>query len=110
MSQAALPETGCSRRVKAPAAAPGSFFFGLMVATWTAFLTLLVVSPETLEDVYDWLTGLAIVWEVLMWIVLLPWALTYVVWETSWEHWLRVVLVVLFATVHIVICMPRQKS
>jgi hypothetical protein len=108
MSQAAMPETGHSRRAQAPTAAPGSVFFGLMVATWTAFFTLLAVSPETLGDVYDWLTGLAIVWEVLMWIVLLPWAITYVVWDSSWDHWLRVVLVVLFAAVHLVICMPKQ--
>ena len=79
-----------------------------MVALWTIFFTLLVVSPETLEDVYDWLTGLPIVWEVLMWIVLLPWALTYVIWESSWEHWLRIVLVVLFAAVHLSICAPRE--
>ena len=79
-----------------------------MVALWTIFFTLLVVSPETLEDVYDWLTGLPIVWEVLMWIVLLPWALTYVIWESSWEHWLRIGLVVLFATVHLSICAPRE--
>lgn len=108
MSQAAMPETTHSRRAHAPSAAPGSVFFGLMVATWTVFFTLLAVSPETLEDVYDWLTGLAIVWEVLMWIVLLPWAITYVVWDSSWDHWLRVVLVVLFAAVHLIICMPKQ--
>jgi hypothetical protein len=109
MSQIAAPDAGCSSRAHTASAAPGSVFFGLMVSTWTVFFTLLAVSPETLEDVYDWLTGLAIVWEILMWIVLLPWAVTYVVWETSWDHTLRVVLVVLFATVHLVVCMPRQK-
>ena len=40
--------------------------------------------------------------------VLLPWVLTYVVWESSWEHWLRIVLVVLFAAVHLSICAPRE--
>jgi hypothetical protein len=110
MSQLAAPEAGGVKHVHVPSAAPGSVFYGLMVATWTVFFTLLAVSSETLEDVYDWLTGLAIVWEVLMWIVLFPWAITYVVWDSSWEHWVRVLLVVLFATVHLLICMPRAKQ
>jgi hypothetical protein len=71
--------------------------------------TLLAASPETLADVYDWLTGLAIVWEVLMWIVLLPWALAYVVWESSWEHWLRVLVVVLIVMVHLSVSVPRTR-
>jgi hypothetical protein len=81
-----------------------------MVATWAVFFTLLVVSTETLDDVYGWLTGLAIVWEVLMWIVLLPWALAYVVWDSGWEHWLQVLVVVLIATVHLSISAPRSRS
>lgn len=109
ISQLAGRETG-SKRAPAPAAAPGGAWFGLMVATWSAFVTLLSVSPETLADVYDWLAGLAIVWEVLMWIVLLPWALAYVVWESSWDHWLRLLLVVLFAIVHLTVSAPRPRS
>jgi hypothetical protein len=107
MSQA-VQEAGC-KRAPAAVAAPGSVWFGLMVAVWTVFFTLLTVSPETLADVYDWLTGLAIVWEILMWIVLLPWALAYVVWESSWEHWLQVLLVVLIAMVHLSVSMPRTR-
>jgi hypothetical protein len=71
------------------------------------FVTLLVVSPETLDDAYDWLAGLPIVWEVLMWIVALPWALAYVVWESSWEQWLRVVIVAVLAAVHLSLSAPR---
>jgi hypothetical protein len=80
-----------------------------MVAVWAMFFTLLAVSPETLEGAYDWLTGLAIVWEILMWIVLLPWALAYVVWESSWAHWLQVLVVVVIATAHLGISVPRTK-
>jgi hypothetical protein len=108
MSQA-VHEVGCKRRSAAPTAAPGSVWFGLMVAAWAVFFTLLAVSPETLADAYDWLTGLAIVWEILMWIVLLPWALAYVVWESSWAHWLQVLVVVVIATAHLGISVPRTK-
>ena len=107
MTEAATHESG-PRRVPAPTAVPETIWFGAMVALWSTFVTLLVVSPETLADVYDWLTGLAIVWEVVMWILLLPWALAYLAWESSWEHWLRIVIVVLIAIVHLSISAPRS--
>src|SRR3970282_2078371 len=77
MSQTAAHEVR-SKHAPRPVAR-GVTFSGLMVAMWSVFVTLLVVSPETLDDAYDWLTGLPIVWEILMWIVLLPWALAYLV-------------------------------
>jgi hypothetical protein len=98
------------RRASARSAAPGTTWFGAMVALWSVFLTLLVVSPETLEDAYAWLRGLALVWEVLAWILLLPWALAYVVWETSWEQWARSAVLVLIASVHLCVSAPRRRA
>jgi hypothetical protein len=89
--------------------AKGATFSGLMVATWSVFFTLLVVSPETLDDAYDRLTALPIVWEILMWIVLLPWALAHLVWESSWDQWLRILVVGLMAAAHLVLSAPRPK-
>ena len=108
MSQLAAAETR-SRRVPVPTAVPGTTWFGLMVSVWSVFFTLLAVSPETLVDVYDWLTGLALVWEILMWIVLLPWAVAYIAWESSWVEWLRVLVVVLVVVVHLSASVPRVK-
>lgn len=105
-----MSETAAQPVTKQPTCAQpasGTTWFGAMVALWTIFFTLLVVSTETLADVHDWLTGLALVWEVLMWIVLLPWALAYVVWESSWAHWLQIVAVVLIAAFHLMISQPR---
>jgi hypothetical protein len=99
-------EHGAKKAV--PTVAAGSAWFAAMVGMWSTFLTLLAVSPETLADVYDWLVGLPIVWEVLLWIVVLPWALAYVVWDSSWDQWLRVVVVVAMAAVHLLISAPRR--
>ena len=55
---------------------PGSHVVRSDGGLWGAFVTLVAASPETLERAYDWLTGLALVWEILMWIVLLPWAVS----------------------------------
>jgi len=107
MSQTAAHEAG-SKHAPRPVAR-GATFSGLMVAMWSVFITLLVVSPETLDDAYDWLTGLPIVWEILMWIVLLPWALAYLVWESSWDQWLRVLALGLMAATHLILSAPRPK-
>jgi hypothetical protein len=108
MSQMALDETkGRAANVAVPTQVPGSTFFALMAGLWGSFVTLLAVSPETLDDAYAWLTGLPLVWEILMWIVTLPWTVAYLVYDSSWEHWLRVLVVVLIVVVHLGITAPK---
>ncbi len=87
--------------------APGSAFLALMAGVWGAFVALLAASPTTLDDAYDWLRGLPLVWELLVWLFTLPWTVAYLVYETSWEHWVRVVVVAVIVTVHLSICAPR---
>lgn len=108
MTETAIHETA-SKRVLASAVVPGTTWFGAMVAMWSAFVTLLAASPQTLEDIYDWLVGLALVWEIVMWILLLPWALAYVAWESSWDRWLRILVVALIAAAHLGLSVPRPK-
>jgi hypothetical protein len=79
-----------------------------MAGAWGAFVTLLAVSPETLDDAYDWLTALPLVWEILAWILTLPWTIAYLVYDSSWQHWLRVALVVVIVVVHLSVCAPRE--
>jgi hypothetical protein len=107
MSQIAAQPTS-STRVPGKAA-PGTTWFGLMVAVWSTFVTLVAVSPKTLEDGWNWLNGLSLVPEILMWILLLPWAVSYAVWQSSWDHWLRVSIVVLFTVAHLALSAPRPK-
>ena len=111
-TEAAVSQTAVESRKHTPAAvpmqAPGSAFFALMAGLWGSFVTLLAVSPSTLDEAYDWLTGLPIVWEILVWILTLPWTVAYLVYDGSWTHWLRTLLVVLIATVHLAACAPRS--
>lgn len=106
MTQIAVDEPQCvGRPVRVQA--PGSAFLALIAGLWGAFVTLLAVSPATLDDAYAWLRELPLVWELLMWLLTLPWTVAYLVYETAWEHWLRVLVVVVIATVHLGICAPR---
>ena len=108
MSQIAAEHTG-ARKVAVPMHVPGSAWLAAMAGLWGAFVTLLVVSPSTLDDAYDWLRGLPLVWEALMWIVTLPWTVAYLVYETSWEHWVRVLVVALVVSVHLSASAPRRS-
>jgi hypothetical protein len=92
-----------------PMQAPGSAFLALMAGLWGSFVTLLAVSPQTLDDAYEWLRELPLVWELLAWILTLPWTVGYLVYETSWQHWVRVLLVALIAAVHLSISAPRTR-
>lgn len=109
MSQIAVEKIDAACR-SVPTQVPGSTFFALMAGLWGSFVTLLAVSPTTLDDAYAWLTGLPIVWEILMWILTLPWTVAYLVYDASWEHWLRVVVVALMVAVHLSICAPRARG
>jgi hypothetical protein len=109
MSQIAAEHIG-ARRVTVPMQAPGSAWLAAMAGLWGAFVTLLAVSPQTLDDAYEWLRALPLAWEALMWIVTLPWTVAYLVYETSWEHWVRVLVVALIVTAHLSISSPRRST
>jgi hypothetical protein len=109
MTETATHDIRPKRCVPTATAVPGATWFGAMVALWSIFFTLVAVSPETLHDAYDWLTGLAIVWEVLMWIVLLPWALAYLVWDSSWAQWMQTLVLVLIVAAHLSMSVPRAR-
>jgi hypothetical protein len=110
MSQIAVGKADTeAKRMSVPKPASGSTFFALMAGLWGSFVTLLAASPESLDDAYQWLTGLPIVWEILMWIVTLPWTVAYLVYDSSWVHWLRVLVVALIIAVHLSIAVPREK-
>ena len=73
----------------------GVGWFTVMVGMWSAFSTLLIVSPETLADVWRWLTDL-------------PLALA--VWQSSWEDWLRLLLIALLGAFWTMVSAPRAKA
>lgn len=87
----------------------GVAWFTLMVGMWSAFSTLLIASPETLRDVWSWLTGLPLAAEVVMWILLLPWALALAAWQSSWDEWIRLLIVALLGATWTASSKPRLK-
>ena len=70
----------------------GGFSLGAFALS-IIFVVLLIVAPEQLDAAYQWIRDLPIVFEVIAWVVLLPWMLAYLVWTSAWVLWVRVLLV-----------------
>ncbi len=68
-----------------------------MLALWITFFVLMGFYPETLDSIWSWLRGLPLVAEIVMWIVMLPWAIGLAIWQSSLATWLSVLLIALLA-------------
>lgn len=96
----------------APARRPlsGRVWFGLMVGGWGVLLALVLFAGSTLGDLWDGLRDLPLVVEGLIWLLLFPLVLATGVWESSWQPWLRVLLVACFAVGWSIAFFPRAKK
>jgi hypothetical protein len=79
-----------------------------MVGMWLAFFALLFA--DQLDEIWSWIRDLPLIAEIVLWIAFLPWMLGMAVWTSSWDTWIRVVLVVTFAVGWTVVSIPRRTS
>jgi len=108
MSRVAVPHHTDATR--AQTVSPGGMaWFVLMVGVWAAFVTLAVASPDTLGNIWSDVRGLPAAVEVPLWLLTLPWMLGLAVWESSWETWLRVLLVAWIAAGWTIATVPRTR-
>lgn len=54
----------------------------------------MIFSPETLTDIWQWVQGREDALQVIIWLLTLPYMLALAIWESDWQTWLRIVLVV----------------
>jgi hypothetical protein len=80
-----------------------------MVGGWSLFFALVLFGESTLSDLWEGLRDLPIVVEGLVWLLLFPLVLATGVWESSWQTWVRVVLVACFAVGWSIAFFPRAK-
>lgn len=69
----------------------------VFAGTWGAFFALWAASPETLQDIWDWVAGLPLAAEIGMWIAALPWLVGLAVWQSSWATWVQLLVIVVVA-------------
>ena len=82
-------------------------WFGLMVGSWLAFGVLAVTSEDTLAGIWDWVGGLPLVLELVVWLLTFPWMLALAVWESAWNDEARVLVVLAIAIGWTLMSIPR---
>ena len=56
----------------------------IFAVLWVGFVIALIVNPEWLDSLWDWVRGLPIVAEIIAWLVFLPIVVGLWIWTSSW--------------------------
>ena len=83
-------------------------FFIVMVGLWGAFITLAIVSPETLTSILQWTTDLWWPVKLVVWILFLPWMIGLLVWQADWSFAARMAVIVVLALGWSAMSFPRK--
>ena len=83
-------------------------FFILMVALWGAFIALALVSPETLDHIWNWTHGLWWPLQIVVWIIFLPWMIGLFVWQADWSFAARMAIIAVIALGWSAVSFPRK--
>jgi len=82
--------------------------FALFAALWIAFGAAIVASQGSLDAAWQWLRGLPLVAQAVVWLLLLPVTAGLWVWESGWPLVVRLVLVGGLAWVNLYLFFPRS--
>ena len=56
---------------------------------WVGFAAAMVVNPEWLDLVWNWVRALPLVAEIIIWVLFLPITVGLWIWESSWPDLVR---------------------
>ena len=56
---------------------------------WVGFAAALVVNPEWLDMLWNWVQALPLVAEIIVWVLFLPITVGLWIWESSWPDLVR---------------------
>ncbi len=84
-------------------------FFIVMVVLWLAFITLILVSPSTLDSIWEWVKESPRIVRVFSWILFLPWMIGIAVWRSGMSEPVRWLLIGTLAVGWSVAAYPRES-
>lgn len=75
-------------------------FFGFPISLlWLAFAGLWIFTSETLGHIFNWIQGIPLALEIVVWVVFLPWVGSLWIWHSSWSLGLKIVVILVIAVV-----------
>ena len=84
--------------------------FGIFALLWIAFATGLVWSQGTIDQAWEFIGGLPLLAQIVVWVLFLPVMVGLWVWETTWPLIFRVVLVIGIAGWNLWMFLPRAAQ
>ena len=88
-------------------AAANGVLLGVFAIAWLAFGAALVFSQGSLDQAWQWLTGLPLILQAIVWLLFLPVTLGLWAWEQSWPLVVRLVVVLGLAGFNILVMLPK---
>jgi hypothetical protein len=61
----------------------------ILAILWVGFAIALVVNPEWLDSLWNWVRALPLVAEIVVWVLFLPIVVGLWIWESSWPVLVR---------------------
>jgi len=83
-------------------------FFIVMVGLWGAFIALAFASPHTLNSIWHWAGGLPLAFQIVAWVLFLPWMIGLLVWHADWSFAARMAVIVVLALGWSAMSFPRK--
>jgi len=84
--------------------------FAIMAGGWVAFLTALLTSPRTLDDLWSAVADLPLVLEGIAWVLGFPFLVGLAIWQASWAEVLRLVAIATLAVAYTFMFRPRRPA
>ena len=81
--------------------------FVLFTALWAGFAVALIWSQGSLDQAWQWITGLPLILQGVVWLLFLPVVAGLWVWETSWPLVWRLLIVGGLGFVNVIAFFPR---
>jgi hypothetical protein len=94
---------------RTPPGGPGALF-GIFLILWFAFGAALIFNQGALDAAWQWLTGVPIILQVVLWVVFLPITVGLWVWESDWDLWLRLLTIIVIAVFNISALGPKPTA
>jgi hypothetical protein len=82
--------------------------FAIFAILWVAFAVAVVASQGSLDATWEWIRGLPIIIQAVVWLLFLPVVAGLWIWETGWPLAARLVLVGGLAVATLFVFAPRS--
>jgi hypothetical protein len=81
--------------------------FVVFVALWVAFGAAVIWSQGSLDAAWQWIRGLPLLLQGVVWLLFLPVVIGLWIWESTWPLILRLVLIAGIAGWNLLVFLPR---